>query len=37
MESSGTSWWIRWGIIRHFVGDFSTPEDCALGKPIAIG
>lgn len=25
------------GIVRDFVGDLPTPEDCALGKPNAIG
>ena len=25
------------GIIRDYVGDLPTPEDCALGKPNAIG
>ena len=27
----------RHGIIRDFVGELPTPEDCALGKPNAIG
>lgn len=41
IEQAHSELWRRFvdphGIIRDFVGDLPTPEDCALGKPNAIG
>ena len=41
VEQAHSELWRRFvdsfGIIRDYVGDLPTPEDCALGKPNAIG
>lgn len=41
VEQAHSELWHRFvdshGIIRDFVGELSTPEDCSLGKPNAIG